>query len=168
MVEEWRSVPGYEGQYEVSSLGRVRSLDRPVRIRGGSYRVSKGRVLTPLRHTGGYDAVHLGRKNQRLVHELVALAFIGDRPPGAVTRHLDGDPTNNRVDNLAWGTQSENMRDVARYDRPISGRVGLEALSEIRSRLSRGEACVDIAICVGVNPNAVYKIKSGRTFAYIK
>lgn len=168
MTEEWRPVVGYEGQYEVSSIGRVRSLDRKAKIRGGAYRVVKGQALKPQKHSAGYRTVNLGRRNQKLIHELVAAAFIGPKPEGSEIRHLNGDPTDNAVNNLAYGTRSENMRDVARYDKPIPGRIKVGTLKEIRRRLSMGCKATDIARDLSVGENVVYKIKSGRTFSYIK
>lgn len=113
--EIWRDVAGYEGIYQVSSQGRVRSLDR----------VSCGRRLRGVLMVGssdhaGYRQVHLakgGRGNSatRKVHFLVCEAFHGPRPPGQVTRHLDGDKLNNRASNLAWGTPSENSLDSVRH-----------------------------------------------------
>ena len=168
MTEEWRAVVGYEGRYEVSSLGRVRSLDRTAKIRGGSFRTVKGRVLKPLNHTCGYLAVGLGRRNQKLIHILVAEAFLGRRPSGLDVRHLDGNPRNNRVSNLVYGSRSENMRDVARYDKVVRGRISIDILRAVRQRLNRGEPCNKIAEALNVSANVVYKIKSGRTFSYIE
>lgn len=168
MTEEWRAVVGYEGQYEVSNLGRVRSLDRTAKIRGGSFRAVKGQELKPLNHSCGYLAVSLGHRNQKLIHVLVAEAFLGPRPGGSDVRHLDGDPRNNWVSNLSYGTRSENMRDVARYDKEVRGRINNDTLLEIRRRLALGEPCNKIAEDLSVGDNVVYKIKSGKTFSYIK
>jgi hypothetical protein len=108
--EEWRPIPGWEGAYEASNLGRVRSL------RGGH---RWGRVLKPhIRTTsGGYPQVSLGLNGTTCVHVCVAGAFLGPRPPGHQVRHLDGDPLNNRVENLAWGTPSENQHDKIQHGR---------------------------------------------------
>ena len=115
--EEWRPVPGFEGQYEVSSLGRVRGLARPVTqmSRHGTpfTRLIPARVLRPGKASNGYFTVMLGRTGgSRCVHELVAEAFHGPRPPGHDTRHKDGSRDNNRADNLEWGTRSQNIEDA--------------------------------------------------------
>jgi len=102
--EQWRPVPAFEGKYEVSDLGRVKSL-----------RWTPPRILRPGPSNYGHMSVVLGRRNTRMVHELVLIAFVGPRPPGQETRHLDGDPANNRLDNLCWGTRSENNRDAVRH-----------------------------------------------------
>lgn len=113
-TEVWREVPGYEGAYQVSDEGRVRSLDRVTS--NGSPR--RGRILKPGRLTGGHLAVALSSASsvqQFRVHQLVMLAFIGERPPGMEIRHLDGVKTNNRLDNLTYGTRSENILDRVRH-----------------------------------------------------
>jgi NUMOD4 motif./HNH endonuclease. len=100
--EEWRDIPGYEGLYRVSNMGRVYSTRRG------------GRMLKPTLRRKGYLAVALSRNGSarmRLIHQLVLEAFVGPRPEGFVTRHLDGDPANNTLDNLRWGTYAENVRD---------------------------------------------------------
>lgn len=113
--EEWRDIPGYEGCYQVSSIGRVRSLDRRARRRHHSGRQFecqlRGRVLS-LQYGGtGYLQVALGRGNIRMVHRLVALAFIGPVPPGHEVRHRNGDKTDNSLANLAYATHVENELD---------------------------------------------------------
>lgn len=110
-AEEWRTV-AEAPMYQVSDLGRVRSLHA---VKG----LVAGRILTGGRHKGGYRDYHLhvdGRSPvRRLGHRLVAEAFLGPRPEGMEIRHLDGDPTNNPVSNLAYGTRSENMQDALRH-----------------------------------------------------
>jgi hypothetical protein len=108
--ETWRPVLGFEGAYEVSDHGRVRSLDR----RDTSGRSRRGRVLSAALRRDGHLCVRLYLANRGRtfdVHVLVAAAFIGPRGANEETRHLDGDPINNRRENLAYGTKSENNRD---------------------------------------------------------
>lgn len=106
MIEQWRQVPGVSPAYEVSDLGRVRSLKR---YAGTNLRV----LATPL-DSRGRPSVCIDRKARR-VHQLVALAFLGPRPEGMEVRHLDGDMTNNRLSNLAYGTHAENIADQVRH-----------------------------------------------------
>lgn len=108
MVEEWRPVKGYAGLYEISSEGRV-----------ASHRRQPTRLLTAFSSLG-YPAVGIsiaGIKRVAFVHTLICEAWFGTRPEGFVCRHLDGDPTNSVLSNLAWGTPAENTQDLLRHGR---------------------------------------------------
>lgn len=107
--EVWREVPGWEGLYFVSSLGRVWSKPR-FKVRGGF------RQLHVNKRTG-YISVGLGGYYSKsyAVHQLVTLAFLGPCPPGQEVRHLDGNRQNARLDNLAYSTHAENMTDRRRH-----------------------------------------------------
>ena len=117
---QWKPVNGYEGIYEVSSHGRVRSVGRNVTYSSGQVRRYKGKVRrTPL-NQDGYPRVnlsHQGEDKTRTVHSLVAEAFIGARPEGTQVCHSDGDPTNNHLDNLRYGTPSDNTLDRVKHGR---------------------------------------------------
>lgn len=110
-MEVWKPIPGYEGRYEVSDAGRVRSVDHCVPcFTGDRKRLVKGRVLRPGRTTSGHLSVALGKGNSMWVHSLVARTFLGARPDGMEVLHLDHDPKNNALGNLAYGTRSENLK----------------------------------------------------------
>ena len=116
--EKWLPVAGYAGMYEVSNHGRVRSLDRIVRVTADQSRVARGRILSPGPHRGGYKLINLSRDGHRksaTVHKLVLEAFVGTAPSGMEACHADGDPANNRLDNLRWGTSTENNFDIVRH-----------------------------------------------------
>ncbi|WP_136244753.1 NUMOD4 domain-containing protein [Mycobacterium intracellulare] len=121
--EQWRAVVGYEGLYEVSDHGRVRSLDRtiPHNLWPHTSRTIRGRMLTPnTRRPHGYQTVQLCRNNKvnrAEVHWLVLEAFVGSRPPGMFGLHWDDDGSNNRLSNLRWGTNRENQLDAIRNGR---------------------------------------------------
>jgi len=118
-IERWKPVNGYEGIYEVSSHGRVRSVDRTVTRSDGRVHRHKGKVLSAgLSKRGGYPLVSLytqGKNQSHYVHSLVAETFIGPRPDGTEVCHNDGNPTNNHVDNLRYGTSSDNELDKVRH-----------------------------------------------------
>ena len=103
--EEWKPVMGYEGLYEVSSYGRVRSFKRN----------PTGKLLKPCPNSMGRLQLILHNSNKEkkswMIHRLVADHFICKRPEGLVCRHLDGNYLNNVVTNLSWGTITENQRD---------------------------------------------------------
>lgn len=114
-AESWRPVRGYEGYYEVSDQGRVRGLERTTNPYAP--RVLRARIMRPtVRKDNGRLEVHLnreGRSATRRVHTLVVEAFSGPKPfPGAVARHMNGIGTDNRAENLRWGTSSENNLDT--------------------------------------------------------
>lgn len=122
MTEEWRGVPGFPG-YEVSDLGRVRSLDRAVtynrvdQYSGRTLTITKkvrGRILAPGTVASGHQFVVLGRKHGRFIHTLVLLAFVGPAPPRHECCHWDDDARNNALTNLRWGTRKENVADYLR------------------------------------------------------
>lgn len=116
--EEWRAVVGYEGLYQVSDRGRVKSLERTAPARSGSVRKVSERVLRQFTDDVGRKQVSLtreGKTRAKRVHRLVAEAFLtnpGDLP---LVLHGDGDPGNNCVSNLRWGTHSQNRLDAVRH-----------------------------------------------------
>lgn len=141
-MEEWRDIPGWEGIYQVSNQGRIRSLGVGNR---------KGKILKPAPY--GRDRRHLGvslwRNNKgktMKVHRLVASAFIGPCPDGAEVCHNDGDGFNNRLSNLRYDSQSENVRDRIRHgthhqkNKHIGARCGhrLESPNLVESKLRHG------------------------------
>lgn len=166
--EEWRDIPGHEGKYQASDLGRIRSVDRRVNICHGATRQIRGRVLKPagqkndphLRVTLGHGA------NGSCIHQLVALTFLGPCPDGQEVRHLDGNPLNNRVDNLAYGTRTENILDVYRIGHAWR-RLTAQQAQDIKRRLYSGEPGITLAKEYGVSRSCVSAIKTGRTFKWI-
>lgn len=123
--EEWRPVVGWEGLYEVSDQGRVRSLDRIVHRDSVGGLPIRGRVLRQAQcRSRKYGLIRLTvnlsvnqRKRTSPVHRLVLEAFVGPRPPGQHGCHHDGDPTNNHLSNLRWDTPKSNTADMVRHGR---------------------------------------------------
>lgn len=113
MNEIWRDIPGYEGIYQVSSTGIVRSLPRYETDRNGKQYQRKGIILQPTLTTTGYYKVKLvknGKRKDMKIHRLVAMAFLVNTYNKPHINHKDGNPLNNVVDNLEWCTQSENAQ----------------------------------------------------------
>ena len=121
MIEEiWKPIEGYEGLYEVSSYGRVRSLDRYVKTCYEAYKLHKGKILSPAKDKNGYLKVHLccnGKHNIIRVHRLVCKAFIPNPDNLPEVNHKDEDKTNNSVDNLEWCDRSYNISYGTRTER---------------------------------------------------
>lgn len=108
-TEEWRDIPGYKGWYQASSLGRVRSVDRV--IPGGRWgkQARKGVILS--QHFDHYGYLMLIVQNKVLkAHRLVLHAFTGDPGKGLEADHINGDKSDNRIENLEWVTSRENCR----------------------------------------------------------
>lgn len=120
MTERWLPIPGYEGTYEVSDHGRVRSLPRRVIRSDGRPRTIHGGILSPVSTDDGRVTVTLPGTPRRKhkISRLVLTAFVRPPLPGEeACHHPDHDPTNNRLDNLRWDTSSENALDTVRQGR---------------------------------------------------
>lgn len=140
-TEEWRDVIGYEGKYQVSNLGRMRSLNymRTGRVQNLRFKISKG----------GYCIVNLlkdGKRKTYIVSRLVAIAFIPNPENKPCTDHIDTIRTNNRLSNLRWVTYSENIRNPLTYEKHCKlaktrnlGRKTSEKTKQILRELNLGE-----------------------------
>ena len=125
MSEEWRDVVGYEGRYQVSSMGRVKSLERKVRHWRGGERIQKERILKPSNDRGGYLLVSLcdGEKRKTLtVHRLVCQAFHENPDNKPQVNHINEIKTDNRACNLEWSTAKENNNHGTRTERSAKTR----------------------------------------------
>ena len=172
-MEIWKDIPGHEGRYQVSNLGRVRSLDRYVkgRSRNGSEfkRLSPGKILSPAPYCKtGHLSLPLGRRtNGQPVHRLVLLAFVGPCPEGMEVRHLNGDPTDNRLSNLKYGTRTENIIDVYRQGKRWR-KLSTDEVSRIRRKLEKGMTGASVARVFGVSEQTISNIKRGVNFKWLK
>lgn len=174
MTERWLPAPGFDG-YEVSSLGRVRSLDReePLLSRWGQMTVRryKGRILSLGWTTNGYRKVNLSRETV-LVHRLTCEAFHGPAPtPEHEVAHGDGDRANNVEVNLRWATTTENQADRKLHGTYTFGethsaaKLNDQQVREIKS--SVGKAAL-IAPRFGVSVGTVWRIRRGTAWGHVK
>jgi hypothetical protein len=109
-MEEWKDICDFVGAYQVSNIGRVRSLDRLLTNSKGVSSNVKGRVLKPQVSGSGYYFVQLGVGKAKQIHRLVALAFLPTTSNKSQVNHIDGNKLNNHVDNLEWVSCSDNHK----------------------------------------------------------
>lgn len=171
-AEEWRPIPGYEGLYEVSDLGRIRSLDRYCLGRDGRNEFHAGKILWAGPTKRGYAVVGLrdGKvKHTRTVHSIVAEVFLGPRPAKHDVMHLNGDRLDNRASNLRYGTRAENLHQTYEYGgRAANGKLTREQAIDAITRMERGESPLALAEEYGVNSAAMYHIRNGTTFKWLR
>lgn len=174
ITEIWRpvTVPEFEDLYEVSNLGRVRSLPRE-----NGYRPVKGRVLKPGHHGPGYKSVVLsggGIRHSALIHQLVMRAFVGEPEEGQEVRHLNGQRDDNRLENLAWGTSAENEEDKRLHGNITCGEKNSMAkltqrqVEEIRRRYADGgESQRTLAAVYGCTQGTISRLVTGVRWGHL-
>jgi hypothetical protein len=132
--EKWADIPRFEGQYQVSNLGRVKSLQRMRKTKSNGVAVHKERILKQSTNCNGYKFLTLSRNGVRnfyLIHKLVLISFVSPAEAGMQCRHLDGNPKNNNLKNLKWGTSQENLLDKIKHGNiPKGEKHALSKLSE--------------------------------------
>lgn len=178
MSEKWKEVLGFEGRYEVSSEGRVRSVERraPMPRNGpGATKLVRSKILGNKPAEDGYVRMTLldehGKLHMRYVHRIVLEAFVGLCPPGLECCHGDGNRSNNRLDNLRWDTRPANHADknkhgtASRGERNSSSKLTWAEVDEIRSRLDTGEVGAVLSREFGVSNTVITSIRKGRTWA---
>lgn len=149
--ERWHPVVGYEGLYEVSDQGRVRTVARTMVYRDGRKRRIECHDLTRHIHRG-YPQVHLRKHNRahtKSVHQLVCRAFNGEPESSHEVRHLNDVKADNRAENLAWGTKTDNMHDRVRNGiHPMARKVRckhghlFDETNTRRVKAGRGRRCL--------------------------
>lgn len=167
--ERWKVIPGFP-DYAVSDQGRVARITP-----SGRCRTRKGGLLSPTRARGkSYSHVTLTSPDGSLkcesVHKLVLIAFVGPRPATHECRHKDGDRSNNRLSNLAWGTHQENDEDRIAHGRMPRGeasghaRLTIDAVRQIRSSPLTDRA---LGRLFDVDPSTISCVRRRATWAWV-
>lgn len=172
--EIWKDIPDYEGFYQVSNFGRVRSIDRVVTC-FKTTKTRKGQILKPKPDKDGYLTIMIGKAEKQScrktvkVHALVASAFLGDRPQGHVINHIDGVKANNCPSNLEYCTAKSNTQHAYRLGLCKKGEAHQSAklrdseVIEIRKMAEAGMSDIAIAKLFNVRPGNIWNIKKNKT-----
>lgn len=170
--EIWKDIHGYEGLYQISNLGRVKSLSR--QVRGTIKRITSDRIMVANMGSTGYREVSLSRNGKRAVkkiHRLFAIAFIANPENKPCINHKDGNKLNNDIENLEWCTYSENVRHALKTGliKPLGReshprcKITEADVASIRSnncKLKRKELALKYKISIG----AIDNILGNRTW----
>jgi hypothetical protein len=188
MDETWYPVVGWEGIYEVSDLGTIRSVDRILESKsrwGGTKHVAfRGRLITPIyisrAQRNGYYGVmlaHNNRRNRVLIHQVVMRAFVGEPPVGKEVNHRNGDKSDNRLVNLEYVTKSENCQHrfnvlghhgSQRGEKSWNAKLTEIQVHDIRERYAAG--CItqqEIADTYGVTASLISMIVNRKSWSHI-
>lgn len=174
-METWKDVKDFEGFYQISNKGNIKSLERQVTGKLGSVRVLPEKLITPTDNGKGYLVVALyknGKRYFKKIHRLVAEAFIPNPDNKSEVNHIDGNKSNNNYTNLEWSTTKENCRH-----RQDTGLGNIEAATKAKYRpiikinLTTGEEkrydCVkDVAKEFGCKIDAIARVARGERKSY--
>lgn len=173
-MEYWKDIPGYEGEYQASTMGRIKSLERKARVVNPYtgkefYRKVPERILKPAQYCkNGHLSLILRRGTQgQPVHQLVMKTFIGEIPEGMEVLHRNGNPKDNRLENLRYGTRTENILDVY-YQGGKWRKLSIDDVDAIRFGLVCGIKGCELAKMFEVSDKTISSIKRGRTFVWLK
>ena len=175
--EIWKDIKGFEGLYQVSNTGKVRSLDREITKPNKYGEVQnfklKGKELRFNDNGKGYLSVQLGRGNRKYVHRLVAEAFVDNPNNSPSINHIDNNTKNNKASNVEWVTQQENIQHKVKQGRQHKGekipstKLNENDVREIKKLLKEGVPQSKIAEMYGVTQTPISKIKRGVTWSYV-
>ena len=173
--EKWKDIIGYEGLYEVSSIGNVRSVKRSVKDTKGINRTYCSKALKQ-NTIYGYKRVCLSKNNIKkdfFVHFLVLSSFVGPRKDGFQCCHNNGNKTDNRLINLRWDTTKANHADKHKHGTALVGtkhhqcKLSDNEVLRIREMANDGTKITDIANIFGVSRKNIRCISSYKTWKHI-
>lgn len=176
--EIWKDVPGYEGYYQASTLGRIRSVDREVTYLSGKNKVPRtdfhSSIIKSTRpRKDGYHQVNLSKDSKKvypMVHQLVAETFLGPRPENFDTCHNNGIRDDNRIMNLRYDTRKNNFEDTKIHGTRVRGeKQGSSKLTEaqVLSIIKDGRTQKEIAKDYGVGQGHISRLKRGAQWKHL-
>lgn len=181
MEECWKDVPGYVGQYQVSSHGKIRSVDRMILKKYRSGKIDRahkiGRVLKPKDNGSGYKMVCLPIKKYYYIHRIVADAFLGGIPTGLEVNHIDGNKDNNYVSNLEIVSRKQNnlhsknvlgnRNQFEEGEKHHLTYLTKDEVLEIKEMITLDVPSKIIEWCFDVSRSVVKRLKFGQTWKHV-
>lgn len=172
--EYWKDIKGYEGLYQVSNLGNIKSIDRSIK-RSTSLMKLKNKPISQYVGNRGYPMVSLcinGKCKRYLVHRIVAIAFLPNPLNKAYVNHIDGNKQNSNLENLEWSTPTENsihahkhgLANVARGERQHSSKLTVDRVKYIRES---SKTVRELSIMFNVSKQSIRDVKMKRSWKHI-
>lgn len=164
---------GFDGYYEASDLGRVRSISRQVAFGKNKTRTTESRILRPIAGTRGYPVVNLtrpGKRAQKFLHHVVLEAFLGERPDGTQACHNNGDRDDARLVNLRWDTPSSNHKDKRKHGTwQVGERANNVKLTEkiVLTIRAKGLTAAQASREFGLSKTNAARIVNHKTWTYL-
>ena len=175
-IEVWKDVVGYEGLYQVSNIGNVRSLDKYVLNRGKYPVLLKGRIMKPSSSSGYWMLVLYknGKGKNLKIHRLMAKSFLPNKENKECINHKNGIKTDNNLENLEWCTISENnfhtWKMCLKKANPLKGELcktsKLKNDDVLAIRASKSN-CTELGVIYNVHKSSISLIKSGKTWRHL-
>jgi hypothetical protein len=168
-METWKDALGYEGYYQVSDLGRVRSVDKTTAARS-----FKGKVLKPKTNKGGYLEVHLsinGASYHEKVHRLVAVVFLDNPSNLPQVNHINGVKADNRAENLEWCTCKHNVNEAFRTGLNANHerhRWSILTIEQVREVLESNKPSSYFSEKFDISKTAIKDIRRGKSWRFAK
>jgi hypothetical protein len=169
--EVWKDIEGYEGLYEISTFGNVRSVDRVIRSTKGHLRKLKSHGIKQLITGQGYFHVRIrknGNRKTKFIHRLVAETFISNPGNYPIVNHIDGDKGNNHISNLEWVTSQQNAQHALKHNLTSTTKLSKQEVLKIRELYASGEYTHrELANKFNVTPSNVGRIVRRDTWKII-
>lgn len=176
MKEIWKDVDDYVGYYQVSNMGNVRSVDRIIRYNSKSKRKANGRIIKPSINNSGYMCVYLwvnGLQKIKLVHRLVAIAFVKNNSNKKTVNHKDCNKLNNYYKNLEWTSHKSNMRHAYRnnlinHKGEKNGNAKLDEIDiEYIMSVCHIISYAELGRIFNVHPSTISNVVNGKSWKHI-